>query len=79
MHNEVRTFKDRNGKDRRLNKEERALVQLVIEGRAAEDAVNAMERSRDIQNAAENIKTPGSWQEKTTLRSGGRRRSTLRG
>ena len=37
MHNEVRTFKDRNGKDRRLNKEERALVQLVIEGRAAED------------------------------------------
>lgn len=56
MHNEVRTFKDRNGKDRRLNKEERALVQLVIEGRAAEDAVNAMERSRDIQNAAENIK-----------------------
>lgn len=56
MHNEVRTFKDRNGKDRRLNQEERALVQLVIEGRAAEDAVNAMERSRDIQNAAENIK-----------------------
>lgn len=56
MHNEVRTFKDRNGKDRRLDREERALVQLVIEGRAAEDAVNAMERSRDIQNAAENIK-----------------------
>lgn len=56
MHNEVRTFKDRNGKDRRLNKKGRALVQLVIEGRAAEDAVNAMERSRDIQNAAENIK-----------------------
>ena len=56
MHNEVRTFKDRNGKDRRLNKKKRALVQLVIEGRAAEDAVNAMERSRDIQNAAENIK-----------------------
>lgn len=56
MHNEVRTFKDRNGKDRKLDREERALVQLVIEGRAAEDAVNAMERSRDIQNAAENIK-----------------------
>lgn len=56
MHNEVRTFKDQNGKDRRLNKEERALVQLVVEGRAAEDAVNAMERSWDIQNAAENIK-----------------------
>lgn len=56
MHNEVRTFKDRNGKGRKLDREERALVQLVIEGRAAEDAVNAMERSRDIQNAAENIK-----------------------
>lgn len=56
MHNEVRTFQDRNGKRRKLDREERALVQLVIEGRAAEDAVNAMERSRDIQNAAENIK-----------------------
>lgn len=56
MHNEVRTFRDRDGKNRGLNQEERALVQLVIEGRAAEDAVNAMERSRDIQNAAENIK-----------------------
>ena len=56
MHNEVRTFLDRDGKNRGLNQEERALVQLVIEGRAAEDAVNAMERSRDIQNAAENIK-----------------------
>ena len=56
MHNEVRTFQDRNGKRRKLDREERALVQLVIEGRAAEDAVNAMERSWDIQNAAENIK-----------------------
>lgn len=56
MHNEVRTFLDRDGKNRGLNQEERALAQLVIEGRAAEDAVNAMERSRDIQNAAENIK-----------------------
>ena len=56
MHNEVRTFEDQTGKQRRLNKDERALVQLVIEGRAAADAVNAMERSRDIQNAAENIK-----------------------
>ena len=56
MHNEVRTFLDRDGKNRGLNQEERALVQLVIEGRAAENAVNAMERSRDIQNAAENIK-----------------------
>lgn len=56
MHNEVRTFKDRNGKARKLDREERALVQLVIEGRAAADAVNAMERSRDIQSAAENIK-----------------------
>ena len=42
MHNEVRTFLDRDGKNRGLNQEERALVQLVIEGRAAEDAVNAM-------------------------------------
>ena len=56
MHNEVRTFLDRDGKNRGLNQEERALAQLVIEGRAAEAAVNAMERSRDIQNAAENIK-----------------------
>lgn len=56
MHNEVRTFEDQTGKQRRLNKDEKALVQLVIEGRAAADAVNAMERSRDIRNAAENIK-----------------------
>ena len=56
MHNEVRTFEDQTGKQRRLNQDRGALVQLVIEGRAAADAVNAMERSRDIQNAAENIK-----------------------
>ena len=40
----------------KLNKTERAAVQLVIEGRAAAEAVAGMEMSQAIKNAAVNIK-----------------------
>ena len=56
MHDEVRAFKDSTGKVTRLTKEERAVVQQVIEGRAVGEIVVGMEMSSAIQNAAENIK-----------------------
>lgn len=56
MHDEVRAFKDSAGKVMRLTKEERAVVQQVIEGRAVGEIVAGMEMSSAIQNAAENIK-----------------------
>lgn len=56
MHDEVRAFKDSTGKVTRLTKEERAVVQQVIEGRAVGEIVAGMEMSSAIQNAAENIK-----------------------
>lgn len=56
MHDEVRAFKDSTGKVTRLTKEERAIVQQVIEGRAVGEIVAGMEMSSAIQNAAENIK-----------------------
>lgn len=56
MHDEVRAFEDSAGKTTRLTKEERAVVQQVIEGRAVGEIVAGMEMSSAIQNAAENIK-----------------------
>lgn len=56
MHDEVRAFEDSTGKVTRLTKEERAVVQQVIEGRAVGEIVAGMEMSSAIQNAAENIK-----------------------
>lgn len=56
MRDEVRAFKDSTGKVTRLTKEERAVVQQVIEGRAVGEIVASMEMSSAIQNAAENIK-----------------------
>lgn len=56
MHDEVRAFEDSTGKSTRLNKEERAVVQQVIEGRAIGEIVAGMEVSSAIQNAAENIR-----------------------
>lgn len=56
MHDEVRAFEDSAGKTTRLTKEERAVVQQVIEGRAVGEIVAGMEMSEAIQNAAQNIK-----------------------
>ena len=56
MHDEVRAFEDSTGKTTRLTKEERAVVQQVIEGRAVGEIVASMEMSEAIQNAAQNIK-----------------------
>lgn len=55
MFNEVRTFEDSNGKQTKLTKAERALVQMVIEGKAASEIAAGMERSQDIADAAKNI------------------------
>lgn len=56
MHDEVRAFEDSTGKTTRLTKEERAVVQQVIEGRAVGEIVAGMEMSEAIQNAAQNIR-----------------------
>lgn len=56
MHDEVRAFEDSAGKTTRLTKEEREVVQQVIEGRAVGEIVASMEMSEAIQNAAQNIK-----------------------
>lgn len=56
MHDEVRAFEDSAGKTTRLTKEERAVVQQVIEGRAVGEIVASMEMSEAIQNAAQNIR-----------------------
>lgn len=57
MHDEVRAFEDSAGKTTRLTKEERAVVQQVIEGRAVGEIVAGMEMSEAIQNAAQTSET----------------------
>ena len=52
----VRTFASGDGKQRRLNKAERAIVQQVIEGRAVAEAVASNEMKAAIESAAENIR-----------------------
>ena len=56
MYDEVRTFQDSSGRQSELSKEERAVVQQVIEGRAVGETVASMEMSSAIQSAAENIR-----------------------
>ena len=56
MHDEVRTFTDSQGKTRELTREERALTQKVIEGKAVAEIVAGMEMREAIQNAAHNLK-----------------------
>lgn len=56
MHDSVRTFADKNGKQKKLTKAERAVVQQVIEGRAAAEMVAGMEMRSAIENAAQNIR-----------------------
>lgn len=55
MFDEVRTFEDSNGKRRELTKEERAMVMMHIEGKAASEIAAGMEMAGPIQNAASNI------------------------
>ncbi len=52
----VRTFEGKDGKNKELTKDERALVQQVIEGRAVAETVAGLEMKAAIRNAADNIK-----------------------
>lgn len=56
MYDEVRKLKGKDGKTKKLNKAERALVQQVIEGKAVEETVAGMEMGIAIKNAAHNIR-----------------------
>ena len=56
MHDEVRTFAGEDGKQRELTKEERALVQMLIEGKAVAEEVASMEMRSAIENVAHNIR-----------------------
>ncbi len=56
MHDEVRTFAGEDGKQSKLTKEERALVQMLIEGKAVAEEVASMEMHGAIENAAHNIR-----------------------
>lgn len=59
MHDEVRRFEDKNGKQTALTEKERALTQLVIEGKAVAELVAASDMKEQIIHAAENLKTGG--------------------
>ena len=55
MFDEVRTFEGRDGKRSGLNKNERMLVQQVLEGCAVEELVASMEMHEAVEDAANNI------------------------
>ena len=55
MHDEVRTFKGTDGEDTELTQRERALAQLMIEGKAVEEMVGKSEIKQQIIHAAENL------------------------
>lgn len=55
MHDEVRTFKGKDGKEETLTQRERALAQLSIEGKAVEEMVGKSEIKQQIIHAAENL------------------------
>lgn len=55
MHDEVRTFKGADGEDAALTQRERALAQLLIEGKAVEEMVGKSEIKQQIIHAAENL------------------------
>ena len=59
MHDEVRRFEDKNGKQTALTEKERALTQLVIEGKAAAELVAASDMKEQLIHAAENLKAGG--------------------
>lgn len=53
MHDEVRTFADKNGKNAKLNKAERAIVQALLEGKSVEELLAAAEESKQFRQVAE--------------------------
>lgn len=59
MHDEVRRFEDKNGKQTALMEKERALTQLVIEGKAVAELVAASDMKEQLIHAAENLKAGG--------------------
>lgn len=59
MHDEVRRFEDKNGKQTALTEKERALTQLVIEGKAVAELVAASDMKEQFIHAAENLKAGG--------------------
>ena len=59
MHDEVRRFEDKNGKRAALTEKERALTQLVIEGKAVAELVAASDMKEQLIHAAENLKAGG--------------------
>lgn len=59
MHDEVRRFEDKNGKQTALTEKERALTQLVIEGKAVAELVAASDMKKQLIHAAENLKAGG--------------------
>lgn len=52
----VRTFRDSTGRESPLTKQERSLVQQVLEDRFVGETVASMETAQGIRNAAENIR-----------------------
>lgn len=59
MHDEVRRFEDKNGKQTALTEKERALTQLAIEGKAVAELVAASDMKEQLIHAAENLKAGG--------------------
>lgn len=59
MHDEVRRFEDKNGKQTALTEKERAVTQLVIEGKAVAELVAASDMKEQLIHAAENLKAGG--------------------
>lgn len=59
MHDEVRRFEDKNGKQTALTEKERALTQLLIEGKAVAELVAASDMKEQLIHAAENLKAGG--------------------
>lgn len=59
MHDEVRRFEDKNGKQTALTEKECALTQLVIEGKAVAELVAASDMKEQLIHAAENLKAGG--------------------
>jgi len=57
MFDEVRTFEGKNGKASELTAEESALVQQVIEGKAAAEEVAGLEMRSAIESAAQNLRS----------------------
>ena len=53
MHDEVRTFADKNGKNTKLDKAERAIVQALLEGKSVEELLAAAEESKQFRQVAE--------------------------